>query len=172
MIATAYHEAGHTAASLLLGVDVKHVSIIPRLEHDGSCIAGFVSHFSRGARSRRQELCAWPEVSSSKRRRGIETNIKISFAGKLAEKRAIGKLAPSCSMSDDLIVAYQLFLLSKHLTDINRTFRLLRFQTEDLLEYGWTLIETIAARLVVSGYLTNLELKTIYSGHFRYSSSY
>jgi hypothetical protein len=168
MTATAYHEAGHTAASLLLGVGVRRVSIIPRLERDGSCTAGFVSYFSRPVEGEKK-LCPIRKSSHIKRRRRIENNIKISFAGRLAESRVLGVIPPASTVeNDDLIIAYHLFLLSNHRNELNWRSRRLRLQTENLIECGWPLIETIADRLLASRYLTNAELRTIYGEEFRY----
>ena len=68
-----------------------------------------------------------------------------------------------------LLRTLTLFLLSNHRNEINWRFRQLRLETEDLIECGWPLIETIADRLLASRYLTNGELKIIYGEQFRYS---
>jgi hypothetical protein len=140
------------------------------LERDGSCTAGFVSYYSRLAEEGERARRARRGGSPPGRRSRIENNIKISFAGRLAESRVLGATPPARTVeSDDLIIAYHLFLLSNHRNEINWRFRQLRLETEDLIECGWPLIETIADRLLASRYLTNGELKIIYGEQFRYS---
>ena len=170
-IAAAYHEAGHRAASLLLGVGIKPTHIVPHLERNGSYAANVVSYFSREPGPQGRERFTQRDYPSLKLCRRIEKNIKICFAGRLAEHRLLRSRATACAKSDDLIIVYYLFLLNKHRNQLNLRFQQLHLQVEDLLDFGWTLVEAIAHRLLTSSYLTNAELKAIYSEQFRYVPS-
>ena len=163
VISTAYHEAGHAAASLVLGVGVRRVSIIPRNELDGSCSAGFVTYFSRFWKEATRRRCVRGQ-SSLRCRNQIEKKIKISLAGRLAERRFLGGMPSSRSaVRDNLSIAYHLVLLSDQRNEINSWAQLLRVQTENLLESHWPLIEAIAKLLLTSWCLTNAQLKRIYN---------
>jgi ATP-dependent Zn protease len=152
---TAYHEAGHAVANLLLELKIKRLTIIPSGDYAGCC-DGF----------RPRDIC-----ESLPR---LQKEIKILLAGKIAQIKfkpgswrlrqtqalVVGKFGVA---GDDHEVNLLIdSLAEKDYEEARLWRRLLTHQTKKLLDRNWAFVKRLAAELLEKGELTDAEVKDIY----------
>ncbi|MFO0807443.1 MAG: M50 family metallopeptidase [Gemmataceae bacterium] len=130
--ATAYHEAGHAVAALVLGRSITKVSIRPNRERLG--------------------ICAFGKAITRPSKDWIEQEILISLAGMAAEARLTGVYARD-SAERDLRYVRDLAVQRSGHRQADRLERRLLAKTEYLLadEGHWEAVERIATELLSRG---------------------
>src|SRR5438045_168987 len=131
-VATAYHEAGHAVVALALGRPVHQVSILPAMEHVGTC------QFRKGSRHPSED---W-----------LEREILIALGGVAAEARQSGAYAWDAAGKDRQYVR-RLAVERAGESRAERLERRLLSKAEHLLarEGHWRAVELIAAELLRRG---------------------
>jgi ATP-dependent Zn protease len=154
---TAYHEAGHAVAAIILGRAIRKVTIIP--DHDRNTLGSCQGH----GNGRLPALDT--DASSARHRTYIKSQIMMLWAGAIAEGRRAGRhnwhgagvdrshilnLACFACMGDEECKRYIQWLFE-------RTKNLLFSQ-----RWHWDAIKRIARKLLKHGTITGKEAKGLY----------
>jgi hypothetical protein len=172
--ATAYHEAGHAAVAMFLGIDFKTATIVPDLEH------GSLGHvlFAR-ARKRLNTAIAknlsmsdvmnlHPQFFSEKHRSLLERICIVAYAGLYAEHRFTGKRNFQGANSDFLSVNEMVSMLFGDHSETTRRYQdYLLAASEELvwLPGIWLNITILADLLLKRKTITREEAVTAIRSH-------
>src|SRR4051812_41850310 len=141
--ATAYHEAGHAVAALVLGRPVHKVSVLPDCDRLGWC------EFKKGVFRPSED---W-----------LEREVMIALAGMAAEARHTGEYALP-EAAQDLRFVRKLALQRASERSVERLERRLLAKTENLLadDANWQAVELIAAELLKHGQISGRAARHLY----------
>jgi ATP-dependent Zn protease len=139
--ATAYHEAGHVAAYLSLGIGFKYVTIEPGDDALGHC-KGVI----RGGK--RLELDTY--LGNARGRDWIEKHVTIFLAGNVAERCFTGRKAVAGSGHDFSAACNLLSNLCGDDDEVSAYFDLMYVRVRNLLTMPleWMIVQRIASELL------------------------
>ena len=152
LASTAYHEAGHVAAYLLLGKHFDHVTIEPGEDYFGYVLG----------------VDALPEniqygEQTPRRRRMIEERTVILSAGNVAERCFLKKDVCAGSGNDWAQTLKLLELISESLEEASAYHAWITARTRNLLltPLHWPIVETVALALLEHRTLTYAQVKSV-----------
>jgi hypothetical protein len=137
---TAYHETGHTIASLFLELPLRSTSIVAKEDYLGVTIC-------RRLTKQLVQAAEIRDLTPAQRDRS-EREVVVSLAGVIAEKMACGRWKTSGARED--VRSADDFLGALSGSDDERTayFTLLAIRTRDLLRRRWPYVEAVSKALL------------------------
>ncbi len=155
LCAAAYHEAGHAVVGMILGRRIKQVEI----GRPNSGAAGGVE-FDEGAPA------LWSRKKSPHSRRLLRREVKIAWAGLLAENRYIGhSKLDGTEREDAKLIMWALRRMAKSRSSQESLGSELCVQCEILLDAHWRLVHNVAQRLLQVRALERKELLSMRRAH-------
>lgn len=155
---TAYHEAGHAVAAMLLGIKTVHVTIRP--DH----AAGSLGHHRSGRMVWKRRLADGGEQSAQIRARG-ENHTIYCLAGSVAEnifrKKAGMRKNHAGARADWNEVADIAVGLFGDLATANAFVRFAQLRAEGLMFQWWSNVEAVAKALLEQETLTGDQVRSV-----------
>lgn len=149
---TAYHEAGHAVAAVVLRVGAVYASIVP------DAVMGTVGHVKH---------LGWPgpppdvEGDLARVRRHAEPRIILALAGVVAEKRHHGRRHNWIGANSDLRAATDLMGHFVSPRQLQAYTDWMWARTEDLVELWWPQIEAVATALLDRRTMRGREIREV-----------
>ena len=149
---TAYHEAGHAVVSVLERRPIIAVTIEPDGEYLGRVLNSPMGKSFQ------------PEIDSGRRTRSlIEAEIRICFAGCLAESKRVGREVRAGAEQDLDVAANLATYATGSVEETSAYLEWLMVATRQLIaqKHHWKAIETLAAQLVLQTTLSGRAAKKV-----------
>jgi hypothetical protein len=157
--AAAYHAAGHAVISIVQGLEIHSVTVLPGSNHNG-------------ANGKLSELNATHRLASDifelYRQSLVEKKARSYLAGRIAQRRFNARSWRSHHDDGDSDRARSLLdgMTGGSERATRAWLKLLWIQTEDMVERSWTQIDALARALIQRHTLSPIEARTVYTHSF------
>jgi len=151
---TAYHEAGHAAIAIHLGLGIRRVSIVPNLEYLGIC---------QQTRQRSLGRLAYDGGDTLTKR--VEKNMMVMLAGIEAQRKFSRRsLRKHDAQADHRNVLEFAFKLSGSMEEALALVHLLKIRTKQLVDltFIWNGIKGLAKALMERREISGAETRAIF----------
>jgi hypothetical protein len=151
-LVAAYHEAGHAVVARLLGIRVKHLTIIP----DRDCIGGVLHEkIIRGVN---------PENEDSPRtQRPIENSVRIALAGHIAQKSHSPRSHYGAGADHEGTTRLALAVNNGSTESAKAWLKWLKIGVTAMLKRYWNVVDAVAQELAEQKFLNSEQFEAIWT---------